>query len=144
MKYTYSNHPFGSDITSEDIIEAFKKLNTWEEKYRYIIQIGKKIPTMNKAQRELAKKVTGCENDVWIDLYQNENKFHFFADSDARIIKGFIAIILTAINKKNRNEILSLDFHAYLEALGLLDQLSGSRKNGISAIILHIKEQLIH
>ncbi len=143
MKITYPYHPFGSDITQEYIIEAFTKLHTWEDKYRYIIQLGKKLPTMNDEQRELAKKIDGCENDAWIDLYQNDNVFHVFADSDARIIKGIIAIILIAINKKTKEEILSFDFETYFEELDLLEQLSGSKKNGIAAIIFTIKQQLV-
>ncbi len=85
---TLPAHPFGTDITPDDIIAQMQAANGWEDRYRTVIQLGKKLPALPEALKQDQLKVSGCESQVWL-AYQVEGEiFHFAADSDARIVRA--------------------------------------------------------
>ncbi|CZF85044.1 Sulfur acceptor protein CsdE [Grimontia celer] len=133
------SHPFGSDISTDDILNQMLKCRSWEDKYRLVIQMGKKLPTMDETLKADSISVPGCESKVWLTWKNCEGVYFFSADSDARIVKGLLAIILAAVERKSKEDILSFDFESYLEAMDLLGHISQSRSNGVHAIINQLK-----
>lgn len=132
-------HPFGTDISVDDILTEMSRCRSWEDKYRLVIQMGKKLPTMDDTLKADSISVPGCESKVWITWNNCESLYYFSADSDARIVKGLLAIILAAVERKSKKDILSFDFEAYLGAMDLLGHISQSRSNGVRAIIKQLQ-----
>ncbi|EOD81075.1 Cysteine desulfurase CsdA-CsdE, sulfur acceptor protein CsdE [Grimontia indica] len=132
-------HPFGTDISTEDILNEMSQCKSWEDKYRLVIQMGKKLPNMDETLKEESISVPGCESKVWLTWKICEGVYYFSADSDARIVKGLLAIILAAVEMKSKEDILTFNFENYLEALDLLAHISQSRSNGVRAIINQLK-----
>lgn len=133
-------HPFGTDITADDIVDLMANSRSWEDKYRHIIQLGKKLPPMDEALKNQSISVPGCESKVWLNWQECNGVYAFSADSDARIVKGLLAIILAAVHGKQRDTLIAFNFEHYFEQLDLLAHLSQSRSNGINAIITQIKK----
>ncbi len=137
---TLPAHPFGTDITPDDIIAQMQAANGWEDRYRTVIQLGKKLPALPEALKQDQLKVSGCESQVWL-AYQVEGEiFHFAADSDARIVRGLLTLVLAAYEGKTAGEIHEFDIDSYFDSLGLIAHLSPSRGNGLKAIVEQIKE----
>ncbi|AJR07612.1 cysteine desulfurase sulfur acceptor subunit CsdE [Photobacterium gaetbulicola] len=137
---TLPSHPFGTEITCEAIIELMGQANGWEDRYRNVIQLGKKLPAMPEELKQDQLKVSGCESQVWLVHQQREDgTFHFVADSDARIVRGLITLVLAAFEGKNAQQIEAFDIDGYFEQLNLLAHLSPSRGNGLKAIVEQIK-----
>ena len=96
-----------------------------------------------KGHKQATVKIAGCESQVWLLAACDENGiWHFHADSDARIVRGLIAIVFAALNHKNTQQIQSIDIEAYFEQLGLLNHLSASRGNGLRAIVDTIRQSV--
>ncbi|HDY7999579.1 TPA: cysteine desulfurase sulfur acceptor subunit CsdE [Vibrio vulnificus] len=131
--------PFGNEITSEDIVATMQQFKGWEDRYRQVIQWGKKLPVMPDALKSEQVMVAGCESQVWLVAEQDGGMWTFCADSDARIVRGLIALVLAAYNGKTAEQIQAFDIEAYFEQLGLIAHLSPSRGNGLKAIVEQIK-----
>ncbi|GAB3533397.1 cysteine desulfurase sulfur acceptor subunit CsdE [Photobacterium alginatilyticum] len=136
---TLPAHPFGTDITSEAIVAQMQAANGWEDRYRNVIQLGKKLPALPEELKQDQLKVSGCESQVWLAHQQDEGVFHFAADSDARIVRGLITLVLAAYEGKTAAEIRAFDIDGYFDSLGLMAHLSPSRGNGLKAIVEQIK-----
>jgi len=134
--------PFTTDISSLDIIKVMKSVRGWEEKYRQVIQWGKALPNMPEELKSAQITVAGCESEVWLVGESKDGKWFFCADSDARIVRGLIALVMAAYDGNSADNILSFDIDGYFKQLGLIQHLSPSRGNGLKAIIDHIKEQV--
>lgn len=132
-------HPFGRDIKAQDILEKMAACRGWEDKYRLIIELGKKLPPMDEKLKSKTLVISGCESKVWLVLSEHNGCYFFNADSDARIVKGLLAIILAAANGQSHAALNSFDFNAYFEQMDLLKHISQSRNNGIRAIIEKIQ-----
>ncbi|CAM2738161.1 cysteine desulfurase sulfur acceptor subunit CsdE [Vibrio diazotrophicus] len=137
---TFPTTPFGSKITSEDIVQTMQQFNGWEDRYRQVIQWGKKLPVMPEELKSEQVTVSGCESLVWLVSQQEEGIWHFCADSDARIVRGLIALVMAAFEGKTSQQIQDFDVDGYFEQLGLITHLSPSRGNGLKAIIDKVKE----
>ncbi|MFL0801595.1 MAG: SufE family protein [Agarilytica sp.] len=135
----HSNNPFGSSITSDDIIDTLGFFDSWEERYKYIIDLGKELPQMSDAKKDEEHLVRGCQSQVWIDAYQDGGAIWLDVDSDAFIVKGLLGVVLAAYNGKTASDILAFDVEAYFEALGLLKHLSPTRGNGLKAMVNKIQ-----
>jgi len=133
--------PFGTDITSEDIAVTMQQLKGWEDRYRQVILWGKKLPQMPEELKSEQVTVSGCESLVWLVSKEQEGVWHFCADSDARIVRGLIALVMAAYDGKTAEQIQAFDIDAYFEKLGLIAHLSPSRGNGLKAIVEQIKIQ---
>ncbi|EKZ9179372.1 cysteine desulfurase sulfur acceptor subunit CsdE [Vibrio vulnificus] len=131
--------PFGNEITSSDIVATMQQFKGWEDRYRQVIQWGKKLPVMPDALKSEQVMVAGCESQVWLVAEQENRMWTFCADSDARIVRGLIALVLAAYNGKTVEQIQAFDIEAYFEQLGLIAHLSPSRGNGLKAIVEQIK-----
>ncbi|MCZ4370712.1 cysteine desulfurase sulfur acceptor subunit CsdE [Vibrio diazotrophicus] len=132
--------PFGTEITSEDIVQTMQQFNGWEDRYRQVIQWGKRLPVMPEELKSEQVTVSGCESLVWLVSQQEEGIWHFCADSDARIVRGLIALVMAAFEGKTSQQIQDFDVDGYFEQLGLITHLSPSRGNGLKAIIDKVKE----
>ncbi|MGG5573744.1 cysteine desulfurase sulfur acceptor subunit CsdE [Vibrio diazotrophicus] len=136
----FPDSPFGTEITSDDIVQTMQQFKGWEDRYRQVIQWGKKLPVMPEELKSEQVTVSGCESLVWLVSQQIEGIWHFCADSDARIVRGLIALVMAAFEGKTSQQIQDFDVDGYFEQLGLITHLSPSRGNGLKAIIDKVKE----
>ncbi|USD99857.1 cysteine desulfurase sulfur acceptor subunit CsdE [Vibrio sp. SCSIO 43133] len=136
-----NNNPFGLEINAQDVVDAMAQLKGWEDRYRQVIQWGKKLPVLDESLKQEQVLVAGCESSVWLVLTQQEGKWQIQADSDARIVRGLIAIVLAAFNGKTSEQILAFDLDEYFAQLNLINHLSPSRGNGLKAIVDVIKSK---
>ena len=132
--------PFGTQISVQDIVSTMQNFHGWEDRYRQVIQWGKKLPIMPEELKSERVLVSGCESMVWLVGPCQEGKWYFCADSDARIVRGLIALVLAAFNGKSTQDIRAFDVETYFENIGLLAHLSPSRGNGLRAIVDQIKQ----
>ncbi len=125
--------------TEEEIIEAFSLLETWEEKYEYIIDLGKKLPALPDKFRLEENKIKGCQSTVWLVAEQhNDAKIFFKADSDAVIVKGLVSMLIEVLSGHTADEILNakLDF---IRKIGMMNHLAQTRSNGLLAMVKQMK-----
>lgn len=97
----YTGHPFGTTVTEETLRAIFIPLTQWEDKYRQLILLGKQLPALPDECKAQAKEIAGCENRVWLGFTRSDNgTMHFFGDSEGRIVRGLLAVLLTAVEGK--------------------------------------------
>ncbi len=123
----------------EDIVEDFEFLDDWEDRYRYVIEQGKDMPTLDDALKVPATKVDGCASQVWLHPVINDGVFSFDGESDAMIVRGLIAVLRKLYNGLPVADVLSVDARAEMERLGLNEHLSSQRSNGLRAMIERIR-----
>lgn len=140
---TFPTSPFGSEITSDEIVQTMQNFTGWEDRYRQVIQWGKKLPVMPEALKSEQVTVSGCESLVWLVSKQENDVWYFCADSDARIVRGLIALVMAEFDGKTSQQIQAFDTDSYFEKLGLIAHLSPSRGNGLKAIVEQIKSQAV-
>lgn len=130
-----------SDIHSEieDIVDEFDLLGDWEERYKYLIDMGKALPDMPESDRTDTNKVKGCVSQVWLVTEPGENTLTFRADSDAHIVRGLAALLLRVYSGRTPAEILSVDAREVLKRIGLSEHLSPQRSNGLTSMIGRIR-----
>jgi len=138
--HSFPDSPFGATITSDDIVEKMATFHGWEDRYRQVIQWGKKLPQMPEELKSEQVTVAGCESQVWLVARQDGDVWHFCADSDARIVRGLIALVMAAFDGKTSQQIQAFDIDDYFAKIGLIDHLSPSRGNGLKAIVEQIKQ----
>ena len=134
-----TSNPFGQTITVEDIVDTLGFFDTWEDRYKYIIDLGKELPVMDDAKKNDDHIVRGCQSQVWIDSEEVDGKLWFEVDSDAFIVKGLLGVVLAAYNGKAPKYICDFDIEAYFETIGLLKHLSTTRGNGLRAMVQKIQ-----
>ena len=122
----------------EDIVADFEFLEDWEERYRYVIEQGKSLPTFDDALRVPSTKVEGCASQVWLFPKIDAGKFSFEGDSDAMIVSGLIAGLQALYNGLTLKEVAGVDALSELARLGLNDHLSAQRSNGVRAMVERI------
>ena len=123
-----------------ELIDNFEFLDTWEDKYRYIIELGEKLPPLDEKYHTEDWKVQGCQSQVWLVPTKDDNgKISFVGDSDAMIVKGLIAIVLMIFNHKSPSEIKAVAVEDIFAKLKLEEHLSPSRRNGLLSMIAKIK-----
>lgn len=124
-----------------DIRDSFAFFDSWEDKYRFVIEIGRDLPPLDEALKIEENLVRGCQSQVWLvaDYDPAKDSLTFAIDSDAHIVRGLIAIILAAFNGHSPAEILAFDIEGLFEDLELLQHLSPSRGNGLRAMVARIR-----
>ncbi len=124
---------------SDEIVDTLSFFDSWEDRYRYMIDLGKELPAMDHSLRTDDRIVPGCQSQVWIDYKIESDKLIFQVDSDALIVKGLLAIVMAAYNNKTKQEILEFDIEGYFQKLDLIKHLSPTRGNGLKAMVEKIK-----
>jgi len=127
-------------VTSDELFENFSYLSDWEDRYRYLIEMGDSLPPFPDADKTDAHKVEGCQSQVWLVSLKQGDKYFFNATSDAHIVRGLEAILLIFVNGKTAAEIQQFDFTDAFKRLGLEEHLSPTRRNGFFAMIGRILE----
>ncbi|MDX1341928.1 MAG: SufE family protein [Reinekea sp.] len=131
---------FGVDVTTEDIIETLSFFDSWEERYKYIIDLGKELPAIDESLKVDEHLVRGCQSQVWLVPEIKPDHLTFLVDSDAHIVKGLLAVVLAAFNGKSAQSILDFDVENYFNQLDLVRHLSPTRGNGLRAMVQKIKD----
>jgi cysteine desulfuration protein SufE len=129
--------------TITELKEDFSIIDEWEDRYRYVIELGRALPPLAEAERIQSNKVQGCASQVWIACHEEKNsrepRLSFTGDSDALIVKGLIAIIFRLFSGRPASEILATDAGALLDELGLREHLTPQRSNGVASMVNRIK-----
>jgi len=123
----------------QTLIDDFALFDDWEDRYRYLIDMGRKLPTMDENLKTESNLVKGCTSRVWMDAQVEDDVLSFTADSDAHIVRGLIAILYQIYNGKTLNEISSTDIEDGFAQMGLDQNLSPNRRNGFFAIVERIR-----
>lgn len=123
----------------KELAENFSLLDDWEERYRYLIDLGRDLPKMDEALKIDDNIVKGCTSRVWLDANVEDNKLKFVADSDAHIVRGLIALLMSAYQGKSLQEIKQLDIEDIFSEIGLNQHLSPSRRNGFFSMVERIQ-----
>ncbi|BEM44754.1 cysteine desulfurase sulfur acceptor subunit CsdE [Serratia marcescens] len=133
-------HPFGREITAEALIATFSALKQWEDRYRQLIMLAKRLPPLPEALRSEEMALSGCENRVWFGHQLLEDgTLHFYGDSEGRIVRGLLAVLLTEVEGKTPQQIAALDPLALFDRLALRAQLSATRASGLAALAAAVK-----
>jgi cysteine desulfuration protein SufE len=124
----------------DELAAEFEVLGDWEERYRYVIDLGRDLAPLSDAERSDANKVRGCASQVWLVTEpQADGTLRFRGDSDAHIVRGLIAIVLRLFSGRRPDEILAFDAPAAFETLGLKGALSQQRSNGLASMVARIR-----
>ena len=131
-------------MTIEEITDNFELLDEWDDRYRYIIELGRALPELPDEARTETNKVRGCASQVWMKTNVQPNGssgpvLQFQGDSDAHIVRGLIAILFALYSEKPAKQILITDAHALFEKLGLREHLTPQRSNGFRAMVDRIQ-----
>lgn len=129
-----------------EIIDNFSVLDDWDDRYRYLIELGRELPPLAEAAHNDANKVQGCASQVWLDTDVRPNGaggpvLAFAGDSDAHIVRGLIAVLFAIFSGKSANDILATDALALFEKMGLRDHLTPQRSNGFRAMVERIRAE---
>jgi cysteine desulfuration protein SufE len=129
----------------DEIIENFSLLEEWDDRYRYLIELGRSLTPLPEAARSEANKVQGCASQVWLSTKVKPNGvggpvLTFEGDSDAHIVRGLIAVLFALFSGKHAKEILSTDAIAVFEKLGLREHLTPQRSNGFRSMVERMRK----
>ncbi|WP_130831472.1 cysteine desulfurase sulfur acceptor subunit CsdE [[Erwinia] mediterraneensis] len=128
-------HPFGDLITEASLKEKFAHFHQWEDRYRQLIQLSRQLPALPEALKSPEIELSGCENRVWLSSQPLANgTLHFYGDSEGRIVRGLLAVLLTTVEGKTPQMLLASDPLQIFDELGLRAQLSASRSSGLQAL----------
>lgn len=122
----------------QELINEFNLFDTWEQRYEYVIELGKSLPKMSEKIKTEDKLIKGCQSQVWLDARMENGKLFFEADSDAILPKGIAAILVRIYSGHRFEDILKSDEN-FIEKIGLQEFLSPTRANGLLAMIKQIK-----
>ena len=123
-----------------DLAAEFDLIGDWEDRYRYIIDLGRELAPLAEGERSDANKVRGCASQVWLALEPSSHEtLRFRGDSDAHIVRGLIAILLRLYSNRTPQEILAFDANAAFSRLGLAGALSAQRSNGLHSMVERIR-----
>jgi cysteine desulfuration protein SufE len=132
--------PFGSKITTADIVDTLGFFDSWEERYKYIIDLGKELPVMDEALKTSERLISGCQSQVWIEPHIIGDKLYFDVASDAFIVSGLLGLVLAAYNGKTASDVLAFDMEDFFGQLDLLKHLSPTRGNGLRSMVQRIQQ----
>lgn len=122
----------------EDIIDEFSMFDNWEERYQYMIDLGKTLPLIDEQYKTEDHIIKGCQSKVWLHAQMNDDKVKFTADSDAIITKGIIAILIRVFSGQHPKAIIESNTD-FIDQIGLKEHLSPTRANGLVSMIKQIK-----
>jgi len=127
----------------DELVDNFSFLDDWEDRYRYLIELGRELAPLDDCERNPATKVRGCASQVWLISrakgHGPDAVLSFRGDSDAHLVRGLIAVVFTLFSEKTAREILTTDEKAVFAKLGLNDHLTSQRSNGLASMVRRIK-----
>ena len=126
--------------TLDELVDNFALFDDWEERYRYLIDLGRTLPSMDESLKTEENLVKGCTSRVWMQADLSNNTLNFVADSDAHIVRGLIAVLVTLASGRTVAEICAMDIRAELTKLQLEQALSAQRSNGLRAMVARIED----
>ncbi|TNE67156.1 MAG: SufE family protein [Alphaproteobacteria bacterium] len=130
-----------ADTSLDDVLDTFDFLDDWEERYRYVIDLGRKLPPLDASEMTDTYKVRGCQSQVWlVPDVDADGRINLRGDSDAHIVKGLVALMLLIYSGKTPAEILATDARAILDRMGLSAHLSPMRANGLFSMVERIRD----
>ena len=137
----YKENPFGNSINTSDVLDTIEFLDDWEERYSYIIDLGKSLPAFPESEKTENNLVHGCQSQVWLSHFYDEESgvMHVMLDSDAIIVKGLAAIVLAALNNKTPQAIVDEDVEVLFTKMDLMRHISPTRGNGLRSMLERIK-----
>ncbi|WP_273819419.1 MULTISPECIES: SufE family protein [Pseudomonas] len=121
-------------------LDSFRAAAGWEQRARLLMQWGERLPALDEAEKNQANRVHGCESQVWLTGSLRDGQWHFVASSDARMIRGLVALLLVRVNGLGAEELQGIDLADWFNQLGLSRQLSPSRSNGLNAVLQRMRE----
>lgn len=124
-----------------EIRETFDLFDDWEDKYRFLIELGKDLAAIDDVHKTDANLIRGCQSQVWLVTTNTDGRLALALDSDAHIVRGLSAVVLAALNNKTPAEILQFDVDALFAELDLLQHLSPTRGNGLRAMVAKIRQE---
>lgn len=133
-------------MTADELLENFSVLDDWDDRYRYVIELGRGLAPLPESARTEANKVQGCASQVWLTTQMRRGGpdgpvMTFLADSDAHIVRGLIAILFTLYSGKSARDILSIDALTFFDRLGLRENLTPQRSNGLRSMVERIQSE---
>lgn len=120
------------------IIEEFELFDEWDDKYGYLIELGKKLAPFPEQHRSDENKIKGCQSQVWMHSFMEDNKVNYLADSDAVIVKGLVSLLIRVYSGKSPDDIVNSDL-VFLDKIGLKQHLSPTRSNGLASMVKQMK-----
>jgi cysteine desulfuration protein SufE len=123
----------------DEIVANFELLDEWEERYRYLIELGRLMEPLPDAAHTDANKVKGCASQVWLETWLEDARLYLRGDSDAHIVRGLVALLTALYSGKTASEALSTDAHSLFKDLGLAEHLTPQRSNGVRSMVERIR-----
>ena len=122
----------------QEIIEEFSLFDSWDDKYEYIIDLGKKLPPLEEQYKKDENKVKGCQSTVWLQADYKDGRIYYAADSDAVIVKGLISMLIRVLSGQTADDIVNarLDF---IKEIGMMSHLAQTRSNGLLSMVKQMK-----
>lgn len=126
------------EVVEKEIVEAFSLFDSWDEKYEYIIDLGKKLPPLEDQYKKDENRVRGCQSTVWLVADYRDGRIFYKADSDALIVKGLISMLISVLSGQEASEIIDarLDF---IREIGMMSHLAQTRSNGLLSMVKQMK-----
>lgn len=127
-----------------EILEGFEFLDDWEDRYRYVIELGRELEPLNDNERTNQNKVQGCVSQVWLSLNEKQNEagevvLNYKGDSDAHIVRGLVAIVLAQFSGETAQQILDTNIEQIFTKIGLREHLTPQRSNGLASMVSRIR-----
>ncbi|KPD23139.1 SufE family protein [Idiomarina zobellii] len=126
--------------TTDEILDDLEFLDDWEQRYQYIIDLGKALPGLPEEQHKEEYLVRGCQSNVWLISEEKDGKLLFHVDSDAVIVQGLLTLVMAAYHDKTAEQILAFDIDQYFNQLDLENHITPTRGNGLRAIVGKIQQ----
>jgi cysteine desulfuration protein SufE len=129
-------------LSPDDLVNHFESLHDWEDRFQYLVDLAKQVPTLDESDMTDENRVGGCQSQVWLKAETTDDdppRFEFVANSDAQIVNGLIAILMVIYNDKPVAKVAETDATPILKDLGLEEHLSPTRRNGMHAIMQRIR-----
>lgn len=134
-------HPLTSETDLDEIIENFDMLDDWEDRYSYLIELGRALAPLGDDEMNETNKVNGCVSQVWLVSEPRDGQFYFRGGSDAHIVRGLVAIALTLFSGNTRDQIAAIDAEETFRKIGLQEHITPQRANGLRAMVERIRKE---
>jgi cysteine desulfuration protein SufE len=128
--------------TEEEIVEEFDLFDNWEERYEYIIDMGKKLVPLEQEFKKEENIIKGCQSTVWLVAHEKDSRIHFKADSDAIIVKGLVSMLIRVLSDHTPDEIIESKLE-FIDRIGMKNHLAQTRSNGLAAMVKQMKHYAV-